>query len=269
VRSATRSPGFRPDRGWEARRTKSCRLAWSPHDAGTSRCGRRAPVAVVRSGTVEESGARRRDPEARDRLVLGDKALLTIGTAEGDGRQTGHEISTAVVAHLQNERHVLGQSRRDVFADHVGGLIAALRRQQCRRIGSCRSGGHAHPCSLQRLNQRSPREGGGIVNFGHDERGEAPGLAHHGGQLVERGEGIALGLHGVGQADVRIAVVELRKVLVGQRAVRLFSQPEREIAGADENQVPVQGARADGSFAMDGCPEPVVRPYSCRAVMVE
>ena len=66
------------------------------------------------------------------------------------------------------------ESRRDVLAEPVRGLVAVLGGKKGRGIRTGRGGGHRHPNSPQRLDERSPRERCGVLHLRDDHLGVLP-----------------------------------------------------------------------------------------------
>ena len=70
-----------------------------------------------------------------------------------------------------------------------------------------------------------------------------PGSAHLLGELVQAGQRVPRRLDGPGQADVGVALVQLRQALVVDGAVLLLAQAEARVARGDEDEVARQACR--------------------------
>lgn len=88
-------------------------------------------------------------------------------------------------------------------------------------------------------------------------RSDAGGL-HLLRELVEHTERIAGRFDRAGLPERGVAVVDHRQVLVVQGPVRFRPKSEAEVAGADEDEVAIEGAAADRAHLVHGCREGVV-----------
>jgi hypothetical protein len=93
------------------------------------------------------------------------KPCRQIGAPQLNGGQAGHEVRTALVAHLQDEIDQLRQRRGHVLADHVACLIAGHRQEQGLRVRARGRHGHRHTGLLQRLDERCPGERRRVVDL--------------------------------------------------------------------------------------------------------